>query len=190
MEKVMSHDSQEAPRVLIEGAPPGAAEFVAQWLLAAVEADQLLQREFSENPDFRKSIERLELIYGIAFAPPAMVFLTMWLNDVTAFELDFWSEWVEIFSVMADIGFFTLTGNRYQMTVPNDLKIDRIKEALLRLAATEDAEDYSLHPEWLLTTMTKQEASDEKLRLDRMGWERMAEREALLAKFSNEDEAA
>jgi hypothetical protein len=41
------------------------------------------------------------------------------------------------------------------------LKIEEIKDGLLRLAATEDAEGF-LHPERLLTTMIEREASSKR----------------------------
>ena len=142
--------------VLIEPPGPIDAGFTISWLQAAIHADRILQYYFEHNPDFRKSIERLEVAHCIEFAPPAMAFLRAWLTDLGPFTLNVFDQWGEIFAIMVELGFFSLTGQRHQMTVPY-LNISYITKALERLAATEDAE-YFLHPENLLTTMTYQEA--------------------------------
>jgi hypothetical protein len=43
---------------------------------------------------------------------------------------------------MAAVGFFTLTGDRYQMTVPKDLRVETTTNALLQLAATDVTADF------------------------------------------------
>jgi hypothetical protein len=178
---IKSQDLQEQHWILVEGPGPGDAEFAAQWLQSALKADRLLQREFSAHPGFRPTIERLEFASFVEFAPSAMAFIAMWLGDVSTFKLDLRSELAEIFVTMADVGFFTQTGDRYQMTIPKTLRIKTIRDSLLKLAATEDAQ-YCLHPEWLLATMTDQAASDWQGRLNGLGWmPRVADRNALLA---------
>lgn len=162
---------------------PGDAEFAAQWLQSALKADRLLQKEFSEHPGFRPTIERLEFAGFIEFAPAALAFISMWFRDFSTFKLDLTTELAEIFVTMADVGFFTQTGDRYQMTIPKTLRIKTIRDSLLKLAATEDAHCY-LHPEWLLATMTDQAASDWQGRLSGIGWmQRVADRNALLAYY-------
>ena len=90
------------------------------------------------------------------------------------------TELAEIFVTMADVGFFSKTGDRYQMTIPKSLRIRTIRESLLRLAATEDQECY-LPPEWLVATMTNKAASDWEHRLKTIGsMQRVADRNALL----------
>ena len=72
------------------------------------------------------------------FAPAAMAFVTLWLKDLAAFPLNLIrSEFTNSFANMAAVGFFTLTGDRYKMMAPKDLKVETIAKALLRLAATE-----------------------------------------------------
>ena len=51
----------------------------------------------------------------------------------------------------AEMGFFALTGDRYQMTTPLNLDMDKVKQAHLKLARTED-EDW-IHPERLVVDM-------------------------------------
>ena len=168
--------------ILAEGPRLSDAEFISQWLLSAIEADRLLQKHICEKPGFRVSIIRLEIPYRIAFAMSAMAFVGMWQRGSGAFCLDFLDpEWAKIFRVMARLGFFKQISERYQMTIPNTVAIDRIKDELLRLVATQDR-DYLLHPEALLISMPQQEAMDGKRKLKRMHWKkRVAGRDALLA---------
>ena len=168
--------------ILTEGPRLCDAEFTSQWLLSAIEADRLLQRCFSEDPRFHMSILRLECPYRIAFAMSAMAFVGMWQAGKGSFSLDLLDpEWAEIFCVMARLGFFKQTGQRCQMIVPETVAIDRIKDELLRLIATQDS-GYLLHPEELLPTMSQQQAMDCKRKLKRMNWQkRVADRDALLA---------
>jgi hypothetical protein len=70
---------------------------------------------------------------------------------------------------MVNRGFFRLTGDRYQMTIPNEISGSKIEAALLRLAATED-EDYFLHPEHLVTCLSKREVRVWQSRLERLPW--------------------
>jgi hypothetical protein len=174
-------DLQEHRWSLVEGPGPGDADFAAQWLQSALKADRLLQKEFFAHPDFRSKIGRLEFASFIEFAPAALAFISMWFKDFSTFKLDLTTELAEIFVTMADVGFFTQTDDRYQMTIPKTLRIKTIRDSLLKLAATEDAHCY-LHPEWLLATMTDQAASDWQGRLNGLGWmQRVADRNALLA---------
>jgi len=94
----------------------------------------------------------------------------MWQAGKSSFSLDLLDpEWAEIFCIMARLGFFKQTGPRYQMIVPKTVAIDRIKDELLRLIATQDSER-RLHPEELLTNMPQQQAIDWKRKLKRMSW--------------------
>ena len=87
----------------------------------------------------------------------------------------------QIAFVMAAVGFFLQTGDRYQMTIPKHLTVDLIKEALLQLASTEDAECV-FHPENLLASITRAQTQEWNQRLSAMPWQqRVADRDALLA---------
>jgi hypothetical protein len=61
--------------VLIEGTGPGDLNFVVRWLLSAAKADRLLAREFTNDPQFRASIDRQEVSTFVEFRSPAMAFL-------------------------------------------------------------------------------------------------------------------
>jgi hypothetical protein len=76
-------------------------------------------------------------------------------------------------------GIFTLTGDRYQMTIPRELKIETVKNAFRRIATTERR---SMLEERLLITVAEQEAVAWKRRLVALSSpQRLADREALLA---------
>ena len=170
----------DAPWVLVEGPRPGDAEFLGRWLLAAVEADRALQEQFRQNLGLKQQISRLEILILVEFSPAATKCVELLMENLTCFSLDLWDEWGEIFTVMAELGFFRLTGNRYQMTIPREVTGSRIESALLRLAATEDVE-YFLHPEELVTCLTKPEAQKWQLRLERLPWmQRVADRDFLI----------
>ena len=68
--------------------------------------------------------------------------------------------------MMAEMSFFALTGERYQMVIPKKLSVDVVKSAALKYARTEDAE-YELHPEYLAVSMPKAKLRWQK-RLRRM----------------------
>ena len=73
-------------------------------------------------------------------------------------------ELVEEFSMMVEMGFFALTGQRYQMVIPEQMTLEVVIKAALTLAQTEDAE-YCLHPEYLVAIMRWQEARVWRARL-------------------------
>jgi hypothetical protein len=178
--KIDDEMARELLWVLIEGPAPGDAEFLGRWLLAAVQADQTLQEQLKKNPTLKQQIDRLEVEYMFSFAPAATRFVELLMKNLAAFSLEIWGEWGEVFTVMADLGFFRLTGDRYQMTIPQAISGSRIEAALLRLAATEDQE-YLLHPERLVSCLSKLHAENWQLRLEGLPWmQRVADRTLLL----------
>jgi hypothetical protein len=157
-EAIMTKQLQEIPHVVVQCLPIPDAVFVSRWLAFAIEADRILEHHLTDR-DFKSRIERLGVVYAVEFSPAAMAFVIFCLNSPTAFSLSlFDSEWAENLAFMAATGFFTRTGQHYQITHPRALTIDTIKDALLQLAVTEDGDYYYLHPEWLLTTMPEKEA--------------------------------
>jgi hypothetical protein len=173
-------DADEFGWVLIEGPGPGAAEFLGRWLLAAVEADRMLQERFKQNPSLKEQITRLEVAYLVSFSPAATAFVERLMKNLTCFSLPLWGEWGEIFTVMAELGLFRQTGDRYQMTIPQHVSGLRIETALLNLAATED-ESYFLHPEHFVTCHSKADAEEWQVRLVGLPWmQRVADRDFLL----------
>jgi hypothetical protein len=82
--------------------------------------------------------------------------------------------------MMLALGFFRLTGQRYQMTIPPQLTLERVKEAALKVARTEDGEN-GLRPQDLVLTMPLSEARMWQARLRSMDQsQRRADRLLLL----------
>ncbi len=158
------HDHE--PCVLIEGPRWGDAEFFGRWLLAADKANKLWN-EAAKDPTFDKQVERLQVVYKLDLCMAALALLLELHEHFVAFPLRLDSEEGELFAILAEMGFFALTGERYQMVIPRRLNIARVKRALLRFARTEDTE-YVLHPEHLVTAMSCGEAKEWERRLQAM----------------------
>lgn len=171
---------EDDPWVLVEGPGPGNAEFIGRWLLAAAAADQTLTEQFHRNARLKDQIRNLEVVYLISFAPAATKFVELLMKNLTCFTISIWNEWGEMFAVMAALGFFTSTVNRYQMTVPREISGQDIETALLRLSATEDR-GFRLHPEQLVSCQSKLVVENWERRLEALPWmHRVADREILL----------
>jgi hypothetical protein len=66
------------------------------------------------------------------------------------------------------------------MTLPRALTCSNLKAALLKLAATEDEQNF-LHPEHLLHCLTQADVQGWQIRLERLPWtQRVADRNFLL----------
>ena len=175
------------PCILVEGPPWGDAEFFGRWLLAADRVNKLWN-EAVKDPKFRSQVSRLEVVYHLDFGTAALAMLLELREQFVAFTLRLDSEEGELFAVMAELGFFVLTGERYQMVIPTSTDIGQLKEALLRFAKTED-EEYWLHPEHLVTTMPFANAIAWQSRLLAMDEQcRNADRIMLLSSFVDEVE--
>jgi hypothetical protein len=172
---------EEATHVVVEGPSCVDAGFIARWCNAALECDRLLQQHFVDDPEFRKKSDLLEIACFIKFGPAAAGLIRKWLKDRHSFHLNLsTTHWLEIFTVMVGIGFFTRTGNHYQMTEPT-LDLNRITDSLLQFAETEDAEYYP-HPERHLISMKGYQAKGLRESLaNRAEATRLADREKLLA---------
>jgi hypothetical protein len=165
--------------VLVEGPGPDEAEFLGRWLLAAAAADQALEEQFKRNTELKKHISSVEIVHEICFSSAATKFLKLLMKDLTAFSLSVDDGWVDVFAIMADLGFFRLTGERYQMTLPSSASGQAIEASLLKLAATEQR--FSLHPENMIHCITKIDAHTWHSRLTSLSWmRRVADRELLL----------
>jgi hypothetical protein len=86
------------------------------------------------------------------------------------------------FTLMAQMGFFALTDQRYQMVVPAQMNMGIVKSAALQFAKTEDED--GLHPECLIVTMPYARAKEWQTRLREMNEEqRCADRAVLLDQY-------
>jgi len=178
-------EAAESPWILVEGPAPGSAEFLGRWLLAAAHADRELHDQYAQNPSLKQQISRLDVAYIASFSPAATKFIELLMKNLTCFPLDLWDEWGGMFTVMAELGFFSPTGNRYQMTIPQDISGLKIEAALLRLASTED-DEYHFYPEFLGwgNFLPKNAAEVGSHRLKCMPWrQRVADRELLLGEI-------
>ena len=144
------------PCVLIEGPSWSNAEFYGKWLLAAARAKTYL-KEACKDSDFEKQVERVSVAYIPDFGIAASMMLMQLEEHRTTFVLDLHSEDGDDFAMMITMGFFAPYNERYRMTIPADLGVTRVKAAVLKYAQTED-EEYVLHPEYLVNTMSFPEA--------------------------------
>jgi hypothetical protein len=165
--------------ILVEAPAWGDAKFYAQWLLDAAKANDLLHQAQKEDPEFRERIETLEVLHCLDFGIMATVFLSQMVGKYYTFVVDTNSWDANDFVLMAEMGFFTLTGDRYQMTLPTNLDIVTVKKAHLKLADTEDK--HWIHPERLFVAMPKPRAQMYQRLLGKIGQaQRLADRKALL----------
>src|SRR5262249_32481709 len=72
------------------------------------------------------------------------------------------------FAMMVEMGFFVLTGERYQMVIPKKVSLEAVKSAALRLAKTDVDEEWFVRPECLITTVPLSRAKEWQERLRRM----------------------
>jgi len=147
--------------VLIEGPAPADARFLGQWLLAAAEADTLLQAQLEHDRSFKRSVSSILLLHCFAFSPTAIYCVELLMKNRASFSLSVFdlSGCGLGIAVMAKLGFFLLTGERYQMAVPKELTREKIKTALLSLMATLDENDF-LYPDRLLHCISQPAARE------------------------------
>jgi hypothetical protein len=152
---------------LVEGPKWADTKFYGNWLLAAAKANELWT-EALENPRFSKRVDRLTIAYLPDFNIGATVMLSRLERNLASFVVELnGEEEPEEFAMMIGMGFFVLTGQRYQMVIPTRLTLRKVMKAALRLAKTED-EEYFLHPESIITTMPCAQAKAWQSRLRQM----------------------
>jgi hypothetical protein len=76
------------------------------------------------------------------------------------------------FTLMAAMGFFVCAGDHYRMAIPSRLTLATVKAAALAYASTEAETDGDgcscLHPEQLVVTMSLENATASRERLQKM----------------------
>ena len=161
--------------------PWGDSEFYGHWLLSAAKANQLLKDARKNDAEFHTATKTLEVMQCLDFGIMATVFLSLFVGKrFYTFLIDVNNSTDLLdFVLMAEMGFFALTGNRYQMTLPANLDMDRVKRAHLKLAGTED--ENWIHPEELIACMPYSQARKYQDLLGSMNQDqRLADRRALL----------
>jgi hypothetical protein len=137
-----------------------------------------------KNPNFQKQVDRLCILAYPDFGIGATVLLSRFEKNFASIIVSLNEEdqtLVEEFAMMAGMGFFVLTGERYQMVIPPQLNMKRVKMTALRLAETED-EDCFLHPEYLVASVPYSQAKEWQARLRHMDEDRRcADRNLLLS---------
>ena len=116
--------------VLVEGPAWGDADFYGHWLLEAARAQRLLEQAKRDDPVFRQAIDTLELLQLLDYGIMATVLVSQFVDkEFQTFIIEFASEDVNDFCLMVQMGFFVLTGDRYQMVLPQNLDVERVKQA-------------------------------------------------------------
>jgi hypothetical protein len=111
-----------------------------------------LEQAKRDDPVFRQAIDTLELLQLLDYGIMATVLVSQFVDKkFQTFIIEFASEDVNDFCLMVQMGFFVLTGDRYQMVLPQNLDVERVKQAHLTLAETED--DDWIHPDRLIVAM-------------------------------------
>jgi hypothetical protein len=174
---------------LIEGPVWADTKFYGRWLLAASKANELWTEALS-NRRFNKRVDRLLVTYIPDFNIAATVLLSRLEQNLASLVVDLDGEGEpEEFAMMVGMGFFVLTGERYQMVIPTRLTLRRVMDAALALAKTEDPE-YILHPEHFIVTMPYTEANAWQTRLRQMDEvHRQADRLVLLDIYPDQPSA-
>jgi len=179
--KAKNHGHKSRSCILVEGPSWGDAEFYGHWLLCAAKVNDLLQRAKKCDPEFCMAMDTLEILQCLDFGIMATVFLSQFVDKqfhTFVIDADYSADLLD-FVLMSEMGFFVLTGDRYQMTLPKNLDMDKVKQAHLKLAATEDGE--WIHPEQLIVRMLYSQARRYQRLLRKMNQDqRLADRRALL----------
>lgn len=156
--------------VLVEGPRWGDAEFMGNWMLAVAKVETLWEEALKDS-NFERQIDRLLVAYIPHFGISAAIMLSqLGKHHNSSFLVEFDGD-EEEFVMMVEMGFFVLTGDRYQMVIPKQINLDQVKRAALKLARTEDDESL-LHPEYIVATMPCAEAKEWQTHLRKMGEDR------------------
>ena len=177
--KEVSIDESE-PRVLVEGPGFGDTEFFGRWLLAAAKANAFWLNAL-EDKTFQSRVDLILCQCAIPdFGIGATTMLSWLEKKVASFVVDPNDTVGTEFVMMVEMGFFVLTGQRYQMVIPSRLTMEKVKRAAVKYAETDDTE-FCLHPEYLIVTMPYGEANAWQTRLQNMDRaHRVADRNLLL----------
>ena len=147
---------ENAPYILVEGPGRGNVELFGKWLSAAAKADALWNEAIKDRI-FKQQVELLTVIYIPDFGMAALSFVFALQKSLSSFMVPLNCKLfedlheVEELVVMIEMGFFIRKGQHYQMAIPVELDMKKVKMAALKFVQTADEE--SLHPESLVATM-------------------------------------
>jgi hypothetical protein len=109
-------------------------------------------------------VERLTAAFFPDFGIAATIMLTYLRQNFFSFTIPLHGEEGTEFAMMAEMGFFVRTGERYQMAIPKRLNMNAIKSAALKLVKTTDSKCV-LHPEYLVAAVSEKRAERMQSRL-------------------------
>ena len=112
------------PCILVEGPRWADIKFYARWLLAVARADEFWKKAI-KDPVFKKQVDRLLVDTIPDFRIGATVMLSRLEKNSASFvvQINNEDEGVE-FVMLAEMGLFIRTGQRYQMVVPTRLNME------------------------------------------------------------------
>jgi hypothetical protein len=166
--------------ILVEGPAWGDADFYGHWLLEAAKAQRLLDQAKRDDAAFREALDTtVEICHCLDYGIMATVLLSQFAKNkqFQTFTVDIAYFDPIDFILMVGMGFFVLTGDRYQMALPQNLNIEFVKQAHLKLAGTE----LWIHLERLIVAIPHARATQFQRLLGEMNQDqRLADRRLLL----------
>jgi hypothetical protein len=154
------HHSPAAARsdlvALVQTPTWGDVKFFGHWFLAVAEAKQAMEVALESDPRLR---ERFEFAVKTDLGIDALLYIHYIVGWYSSFVIDITSEDADGFFVFAQLGFFVLTGNRYQMSIPQNISPKDAAAAIERLLSTEDGE-FVRHHENIIKCMTRSDAAE------------------------------
>jgi hypothetical protein len=154
------HDSPAAAKsdlvALVETPTWGDVKFFGRWFLAVAEAQQALEAAFESDPSLR---ERFEITVKTNLGIDAMLYIHYIVGSYCSFVIDIASENADGFYILAQLGLFVRTGNRYQLSIPQNISPKDAAAAIERLLSTED-DEFVLHHEKIIECMTRSDAAE------------------------------
>jgi hypothetical protein len=127
--------------ILVEGPAWGDADFYGHWLLEAVKAQRLLNQAKRDDAAFQEALEiAAEFDHCLNYGILATFYVSQFAKDdqLQAFIVDIPYFDLIDFAFMVEMGFFVLTGDRYQMVLPQNLDMELVKRAHLKFAGPEE----------------------------------------------------
>jgi hypothetical protein len=175
----MSEHSFSVSYLLIEGPSWYDAEFFGKWLLAATEAQRLSEEAVNTDSEFSAKTERLEFGRREPFGGYATTLIRCLTMTGCTAVIDTDTDLAQGVAMMAHMGFFALTGERYQMVLPSPLNSEVVRASALTIL--EAYTGYCMPVQKIMRTMPWAIAKDLQQKLEQMDQvQRVADRELLL----------
>lgn len=141
-----SSERVQSRGVVVEGPEPwGDAKFLGAWLIAAAKAQRLWE-EAKAEPEFAKRsaiiTDNYEAMWvELDLGKEAFRFLLNMEGFAGTFIVELYMEDGDPFVLLARLGFFIRVEDRYQLGIPDDLTLEKIKAAVIDYARTAEVAD-------------------------------------------------